>query len=137
MLACNQSLHEAYQLMQKSMLQESIQQYQQAAKNTYNQSLKNNIKCTIALLQHHKTKEHVDEMLQSAIMSQNNEPTSLITIRTIVNCILIDILEGKGMRALEYFEALLAILQQENSLYQRKGLIEYISYLLFRTKNLE
>lgn len=123
MLACNQSLHEGYQLMQRGMLKESIQQYQQAAKNTYNQSLKNNIKCTIALLQHHKTKENVEEMLQSAIMGQNSEPTSLITIRTIVNCILIDILEGKGMRALEYFDALLAILQQENSLYQRKGLI--------------
>lgn len=137
MLACNQSLHEGYQFMRRGMLQESIQQYQQAAKNTYNQSLKNNIKCTIALLQHHKTKENVEEMLQSTIMGQNNEPTCLVTIRAIVNCILIDILEGKGMRALEYFDALLTILQQENSLYQRKSLIEYISYLLFRTNKIE
>jgi hypothetical protein len=123
MVACNQSLHEGYQFMQRGMLQESIQNYQFAAKNTINQTLKNNIKCTIALLQHHKAKENVEEMLQSAIMGQNNDPTSLITIRTIVNCILIDILEGKGMRALEYFDALLAILHQENSLYQRKSLI--------------
>lgn len=92
MVACNQSLHEGYQLMQRGMLQESIQQYQFAAKNTVNQSLKSNIKCTIALLQQHKSKENVEELLQSAIMGQQNDPTSLITIRTIVNCILIDML---------------------------------------------
>lgn len=41
------------------------------------------------------------------------------------------------MRALEYFDGLLAMIEQENSLYHRKSLIEYISYLLFRSRNLE
>jgi hypothetical protein len=44
--------------MQKGLLKESIEQYQLACKNTYNQILKNNIKCTIAILQYHQTKEN-------------------------------------------------------------------------------
>lgn len=60
MVACNQTLHEAYRLMQRGMLRESIQQYQLASKNTYNQTLKNNIKCTIALLHYHLTRENTD-----------------------------------------------------------------------------
>jgi hypothetical protein len=52
-------------------------------------------------------------MLHSLIRSQNQDPTNLITIRAIVNCILIDILESRGQRASDYFDALLEILQQE------------------------
>lgn len=60
MVLCNQNLHDAYQLLQKGHLRESIEQYQLACKNTYNQSLKNNIKCTIAILQYHQKKENTD-----------------------------------------------------------------------------
>jgi hypothetical protein len=60
MVACNQHLFDAYRLLQKGYIRESIEEYQQAIKNTYNQILKNNIKCTIAILQYHLTKDNTD-----------------------------------------------------------------------------
>jgi hypothetical protein len=60
MVSCNQNLHEGYRLMQRGMLRESIEQYQMASKGTFNQSLKSNIKCTIAILQYHQTRENTD-----------------------------------------------------------------------------
>lgn len=135
MAACNKHLSAAYECLQKGQLAQSIDQYNLAFKHTYSQHLKSNIKCTIAVLQYHLTKENPDEMLQAAILAQTQDPSNLITLRAIVNCILIDILEGRCNRAGEYFDALLEILAQEPCVNQRKSLVEYISYLFFRVRN--
>lgn len=53
MITLNQHLFDAYSYFQQGRIEQSLEEYHKSLKYTYNNQLKNNIKCTIAILAHH------------------------------------------------------------------------------------
>ena len=53
MITLNQHLFDAYSYFQQGKIEQSLEEYHKSLKYTYNNQLKNNIKCTIAILAHH------------------------------------------------------------------------------------
>jgi predicted negative regulator of RcsB-dependent stress response len=51
-MLCNQQLTNGYKHLTEGKLKEAVEEYQKALKVTYSDSLKVNIKCTIAVILH-------------------------------------------------------------------------------------